>query len=178
MTEAILAWLATHEPIDEREAESMALTRDFLATSTEPFDQLRHDHHVTSSAFVVSSRGIVLHRHKRLGVWLQPGGHVDEGETAEDAARRETREETGLDSRHLDPPLLFHLDVHPGPRGHTHYDLRYLLRADAVDPVAPEGESPDVAWFDFDEALERSIPDLRAALGAVRAWSRANRVED
>jgi hypothetical protein len=36
-----------------------------------------------------------------------------------------------------------------------------------VDPEPPEGESPDVFWFDFDAALERAEPGLRAALGKL-----------
>jgi 8-oxo-dGTP pyrophosphatase MutT (NUDIX family) len=115
---------------------------------------------VTVGAFVLSSRGIVLHRHKRLGMWLQPGGHVEAGESPEEACRREAFEETGLEVRHLDPIRLFHVDVHPGPRGHTHYDLRYLLVSEPRDPSPAQGESPEVYWFDFDAAAQRAADDL------------------
>jgi len=77
---------------------------------------------------------------------------------------RETTEETGLLVRQLDPVELFHVDVHPGPKGHTHYDLRYLLASEASDPRPPEGESPEVFWFDFSLAPERAEPTLAAAL--------------
>ena len=158
--ESLRADVAAMTPINEREAFSLEKTLDRLTWPGDPFDEGAHDHHVTVGAFVLSSRGIVLHRHKRLGMWLQPGGHVDAGESPEEACRREAFEETGLEVRHLDPVRLFHVDVHPGPRGHTHYDLRYLLVSEPRDPSPPQGESPEVYWFDFDAAAQRAADDL------------------
>jgi 8-oxo-dGTP pyrophosphatase MutT (NUDIX family) len=129
-----------------------------------------NDHHVTASAFVVSQRGVILHRHKRLRIWVQPGGHIDFGESAPGAAVRETYEETGLPVRHLEPPLLFHVDVHPGPRGHTHYDLRYVLVAPPLEPCPLEGESRQVYWFGFDAAQVRCEPALAPALKKLGEW--------
>jgi 8-oxo-dGTP pyrophosphatase MutT (NUDIX family) len=151
-------------PVDLRESSSITRTLDRLSWPGDPFDEALHDHHVTASAFVISSRGVILHRHRRLGIWVQPGGHVDAGETPEEAAVRETNEETGLTARHLAPVELFHVDVHPGPRGHTHFDLRYVLASDPVDPAPGEGESPDVFWFSLEQAQERCEPALAPAL--------------
>jgi 8-oxo-dGTP pyrophosphatase MutT (NUDIX family) len=159
-------------PVDQREIESIALTLDRLNWPGDPLSETESEHHVTASAFVVSSRGVILHRHRRLGIWVQPGGHIDEGESPELACVRETTEETGLDVRHLEPVSLFHVDVHAGPHGHSHYDLRYVLLADPVDPEPPEGESPDVFWFDFPSAIARAEPDLAPALTKL-AESRA-----
>ncbi len=163
----LLAQLARIEPVDEREVASLAATRERLARPGDPFDETADAHHLTASAFVVSSRGVILHLHRRLGIWVQPGGHVDAGEDPEAAAVRETLEETGLDAVHTDPVSLFHVDVHPGPRGHTHYDLRYVLLARANDPAPGAGESPEVHWFDFASARERCEPALVAALGKL-----------
>jgi 8-oxo-dGTP pyrophosphatase MutT (NUDIX family) len=151
-------------PVDAREDVSIEMTLDRLTWPGDPFSETENDHHVTASSFVVSSRGVILHRHRRLGTWVQPGGHVDAGESPEEACVRETIEETGLVVLHLDPVVLFHVDVHPGPRGHTHYDLRFVLVGEPLDPHPPANESPDVFWFDFDAALERAEPSLRAAL--------------
>jgi 8-oxo-dGTP pyrophosphatase MutT (NUDIX family) len=140
---------------------------DRLAWPGDPFSEADNEHHVTASAFVVSSRGVILHRHRRLKIWIQPGGHVDPGELPEDAARRESLEETGLVARHVVPTNLFHVDVHPGPRGHTHYDLRYVLVAPPLEPVPPAGESPEVYWFDFASAQARCEPDLAPALAKL-----------
>jgi 8-oxo-dGTP pyrophosphatase MutT (NUDIX family) len=164
----LLVDLGRITPVDEREALSLALIRDRLIWPGDPFAEGENDHHVTASAFVVASRGVILHRHRRLGIWVQPGGHVDAGESPIAACVRETREETGLVVRHRDPPLLFHVDVHPGPKGHTHYDLRYVLLAEPLDPSPPDHESPDVYWFNFDEAPQRAEPTLLAALIKLR----------
>ena len=54
--------------------------------------------HFTATAFVLDSRGrTLLLWHKRLRRWMPPGGHVDPDEAPEDTARRECKEETGLD---------------------------------------------------------------------------------
>jgi 8-oxo-dGTP pyrophosphatase MutT (NUDIX family) len=152
------------DPIDQRETESIAATLERLTWPDDPFAEDQNSHHLTASAFVISSRGVVLHRHRLLGIWVQPGGHVDAAESPEAAALRETLEETGLLAAHLDPVELFHVDLHPGPKGHTHYDLRYVLVAPPLDPSPPESESPEVYWFDFGAALERCEPALAPAL--------------
>jgi len=166
------------EPVDERERDSIVKTLDRLSWEGDAFDEEANEHHVTASSFVVSSRGVILHLHRKLGIWVQPGGHVDAGESPVEASLRETIEETGLVARHLDPPLLFHVDVHPGPRGHTHYDVRYVLVAEPSDPAPPEGESQDVYWFDFESAQERCEPALAPALGKlaqlVASWDVTN----
>jgi 8-oxo-dGTP pyrophosphatase MutT (NUDIX family) len=168
---ALLAALARHEPADPVEARSLRRTRALVAWLPAPFDEHADPTHVTGSAIVCDDRGrVVLHRHKRLGVWLQPGGHVDPGESPADGAARETVEETGLRARHPDGgPRLLHVDVHPGPRGHLHLDLRYLLLADPEAALAPAaGESREVAWFTAAEAEGIGDHSLVAAVRAAR----------
>lgn len=167
--------LAAHEPGSPAEARSVRRVLAHLRWLPAPFDEDADPTHVTGSAIVVDERGrVLLHRHKRLGIWLQPGGHLDPGEDPAAAAVRETLEETGLVVRHpAGGPRLLHADVHEGPRGHVHLDLRYLLRAAGRDAFAPGvGESEHVAWFDPDEA--RRIGD-RSLAAAVTAAGRALR---
>lgn len=169
----VLAQLAAHRPADPREARDLARIEALVRWLRRPFDEHADATHVTGSAVVSDGAGrVILHRHKRLGIWLQPGGHVDPGEPPQDAALRETFEETGLRATHPDGiPRLVHVDVHPGPRGHLHLDLRYLLRAEAGAVPAPgDGESPAVAWFDVVDACRVGDRSLEAAVrAAVRA---------
>jgi len=155
-------------PVDTREAEAVAAVRRVLPGLSRPFDEDADPTHVTSSAIVVGRSGVLLHRHKRLGLWLQPGGHLEPGEDLAAGAVRETREETGLDPVHpAGGPRAVHVDVHDGGRGHTHLDLRWLLLADGP-PRPPDGESQDVAWFGWDDAIARADAGLAGALRALR----------
>ena len=157
--------LLAHQPCNERERRSLATMLEELDRLPRPFDEAADPVHVTGSAVVIGRRGVLLHRHKRLGVWLQPGGHVDAGEAPHETAVRETREETGLEPTHaVDPPALFHVDVHPGGRGHTHLDARYLVVAPDDDPKPPPGESQQVAWFALADARRTADAGLRGAL--------------
>jgi 8-oxo-dGTP pyrophosphatase MutT (NUDIX family) len=162
--------LRRHTPRDERERRSRLRTLALLRWLAAPFDEEADPTHVTGSAIVVDGAGrVLLHRHKRLGIWLQPGGHVDRGESAADAAVRETSEETGVEAAHpAGSPYLLHIDVHEGPRGHVHLDVRYLLLADGDAPLQPAaGESPDVAWFGPAEVRAFADASLCSAVGAA-----------
>ncbi len=54
--------------------------------------------HFTATAFIINSKQqTLLLWHKRLGRWMPPGGHIEPDETPQDAARRECKEETGMD---------------------------------------------------------------------------------
>ena len=162
--------VAAHQPIDDVEGACIAEFLERFDALHAPFDEHADPIHVTGSAIVVGRRGVVLLEHKRLGIWLQPGGHIDPGETPWDAARREAHEETGLEVVFAGRSArLVHVDVHPGGRGHTHLDLRYLVEAEDDDPTPPPGESQRIGWFDWEAAIERAGDDrLKSALRALR----------
>jgi 8-oxo-dGTP pyrophosphatase MutT (NUDIX family) len=166
----IRADVAARRPVDEREADSVGRFLVAFDALAAPLDQESDPIHVTGSGIVVGPRGVVLLEHKRLGIWLQPGGHLDPDETPWDAARRESAEETGLTVSFaglIDDagvPELLHVDVHEGGRGHTHLDLRYLIDGGDADPDPPEGESQQIDWFAWDAAIDRADPGLRGLL--------------
>jgi 8-oxo-dGTP pyrophosphatase MutT (NUDIX family) len=169
LRERVRRTVAERVPIDAAEQACIAQFLEHFDVLDDPFDQDADVVHVTGSAIVVGPRGVVLLKHKRLGLWLQPGGHVDPGETPWAGALREAAEETGLDVRFASvgadgvPPLV-HVDVHPGGRGHTHLDLRYLVDGGDADPAPPEGESQEIVWLDWPAAIERAGDERLSAL--------------
>lgn len=168
---ALLDVLAMHRPVDARERESLERFLDVVPTLPDAFNENAGPLHVTASAILVNDVGdkTALHLHKRLGIWLQPGGHIETGESPADAALREAIEEIGVPARHeVDGGLFVHLDVHPGPRGHTHFDLRYAVRAPEVPPNPGEGESRSVGWFSWREAESMADAGLIGALRAMQ----------
>ncbi len=97
--------------------------------------------------------GIVLIRRKNppLG-WALPGGFMDVGETAEDAARREAQEETGL-SVTLEHLLYVYSDPARDPRQHT-MTVAFIASA----------EGKPVGMDDAAEACIFSLDDLPGPL--------------
>ena len=169
LIEQVRRSVAARTPIDVAEARSIDRLLAEFDRLADPFCEHADPVHATGSAIVVGPRGVVLLKHKRLGLWLQPGGHIDAGETPWDGARREAAEETGLDVSFADVgddgvPRLVHVDVHPGGRGHTHLDLRYLVHGGDADPAPPEGESQEIGWFAWSDAIERASDDRLIAL--------------
>jgi len=162
-------------PIDEREAASIERTLAELDRLEDPFGAAAGPVHVTGSAMVVGPRGVVLLKHRRLGLWVQPGGHVDPGETPWAAAEREAVEETGLviaPAGGAERAPLVHVDVHDGGRGHTHLDLRYLFDGGGADPNPPPEESQDVHWFAWADAVARAEPSMAALLRHLGSYDR------
>jgi 8-oxo-dGTP pyrophosphatase MutT (NUDIX family) len=122
--------------------------------------------HITASAWILDGDGrrALLHHHRKLGRWLQLGGHVDGEAAVERAALREAIEESGMAHFGLVPwagaeVVPFDLDVHPipahgGEPAHEHWDVRFLLRAAAGQHLARSAESNDLRWFTAAEVLQ------------------------
>lgn len=162
-TSDLIDLLDTHRPATPRERHAVARVLALLRWLPRPFDRDADPTHVTSSAIVLDAGGrLLLHRHRRLGIWIQPGGHVEDGEAPAATAVRETAEETGVVADHPGGiPRLLHVDVHEGPLAHVHLDLRYLLRAHGRREPSEGG---DVAWVAPEQAQAGADASLRAAL--------------
>ncbi|MFB7587506.1 NUDIX hydrolase [Streptomyces sp. NPDC056169] len=111
--------------------------------------------HLTGSALVIDpSRGqVLLTLHKKLGMWLQMGGHCEAGDgTLEAAALREATEESGIAGLSLLPGGPVRLDRHPIPAPcHWHLDVQYAALAPAGAAAEISEESLDLRWFAYEE---------------------------
>lgn len=129
--------------------------------------------HVTGSAWLVNPPGthVLLTHHRKLGRWLQLGGHSDGEPDTRAAAQREAEEESGLAVALLDP-AIFDLDVHEIPArradpAHYHYDVRFLFRAEHEE-FRVSGESLDLAWVPIADLAEYSREESVLRMG--RKW--------
>jgi 8-oxo-dGTP pyrophosphatase MutT (NUDIX family) len=166
----VIAAVSALTPVDDQERSDIERFVTEVRRVPDPFDPYADPVHVTGSGFVVGRRGIVLLHHHKFAMWMQPGGHIDPGETPWEAAPREVTEETGLQVGFLGgTPALAHVSVHNVPNGHTHLDLRYLFDGGDADPAPPPGESQDVRWFTWPEAIAIAEPGLTSILRRLSA---------
>lgn len=149
-----------------------------------------HDH--TASAYIirVDEKGenprMVLHRHKKLNVYLQFGGHIEIQETPWQALVHELREETGYDISQLKivQPIntitsLTNAVAHPTPichnthafddqASHFHSDIGYLLVTSEEPTHEPDdGESSDILLLSQEEILKLSENEVFANIKEI-----------
>jgi 8-oxo-dGTP pyrophosphatase MutT (NUDIX family) len=137
----------------------------FVRANPDCFERACVPGHITGSAWILSAdrNHFLLTHHKKLGAWLQLGGHADGDPDPAAVALREAQEESGMS--HFELAVLgperapFDVDVHVIPATarepeHLHHDLRYLLVAGPGQELQLSSESHDLRWFPNARALE------------------------
>ncbi|PWU23472.1 NUDIX hydrolase [Candidatus Cerribacteria bacterium 'Amazon FNV 2010 28 9'] len=122
----------------------------------------------------------LLVKHKKLGMWLAPGGHIEENELPHEAAEREFFEETGVivravdalphiemkQSRSLPSPFYSNLHTINKHRGDSfceqHVVFCYFVKVIDISSFSrQEEETDDLRWFTREEAMGILTPDLQ-----------------
>lgn len=153
------------------EAATIKVFQHFITTHANCHHRECIPGHLTGSALVTTPQfdQVLLTLHGKLNKWLQLGGHADGDPDLSQVAAREVGEESGLSVYHFLkyerlfgesgalPPLPFDLDYHDIPArkneaAHIHYDVRYLIVADAKAPLGITEESKDLRWLPLAEA--------------------------
>ncbi len=131
--------------------------------------------HFTVAVFVVRDRELLLHWHRKLGMWLPPGGHIEENELPDDAAVREVLEETGVPvalmgerREDVEEPVQLHRpagvqleDIGPG---HQHIDLIYFARPTGATDIEAEFAVDKVGWYGPEDWKDMEVN------AEVRGW--------
>lgn len=135
------------------------------AIADDPFKRERLAGHFTASAWLVSRdrQRVLLTHHRKLGLWLQLGGHADGDRDLARAALKEAEEESGLPDLTIDP-VLFDLDRHWIPNhgrvpAHWHYDVRYIVQSGDDETFVVSDESHDLSWRQIASLVEDATAD-------------------
>ena len=147
-------------------SSAKAALADLVAGSTPPV-------HVSASALALREEDNMLAAvlHPTLGTWIQPGGHVEIGESPAMTARRELEEETNLSGVtlhrwHLEKRSPIDIDVHDTPchlsqSSARHLDFRYVFWVNQ-----PTSNTDLVRWIQFGDVLSgRILTNITRALG-------------
>lgn len=89
--------------------------------------------------------------------WVFPKGHVEEGESPEETARRELREETGVTLSSLDTSREF-VQEYSYEQDRVHVEKKaifFLGKAASTDFLPDQKEVKDGGWFTYEAARER-----------------------
>jgi 8-oxo-dGTP pyrophosphatase MutT (NUDIX family) len=148
---------------------------------------------ICASCILFKDGKILLHRHKKLGKWMYPGGHVDENETPTDAAAREVLEETGYrarlvgrrpmglegDANVAEEPLplaILYETVRYSAEMHMHFDMIYMgVAEDGSSSAVAANESKEFMWVSKDDDIstidtfENMKKTLAYAFGAAKS---------
>jgi 8-oxo-dGTP diphosphatase len=136
----ILAWVASGQPIFR--TVSPATPPKHLVVYFVPAD--------------TASRSLLLGDHRKSGLWLPPGGHVEDGEDPREAVTREAREELGI-SAEFHPwfggrPSFLTVTPTDEPSSHLDVSMWFVLQVDRATDLAPDPrEFSTIRWFSLDE---------------------------
>jgi 8-oxo-dGTP diphosphatase len=177
--EAIAEIVRSIRPYDSLEAQQVESTLAWIESGAPLFRLSKADEppqHLVSyiALYDPAQQKLLLVDHKKSGLWLPSGGHVEPGEHPQATVQREVREELGIEAFFLSPlPIFLTVRQTVGNTArHTDVSLWYLLQGDCSQELwFDEAEFHQIAWFALDALpLDRTDPNLARFVEKLRLW--------
>lgn len=156
----LLELLAHYKTPFMEEAAMAQRTCRFIMQHENCFDRNLAVGHVTGSTWVVNPprSHVLMLLHRKLNLWLQPGGHADGDPDIIRVVLKETSEESGVDLEqiHLVSEEIFDVDIHTvhaseHDHRHEHFDIRFLVEIDDRIPLPGNDESHQIGWIPLEQ---------------------------
>lgn len=151
-------------PLDEDEAQDKVTTLGWVHSGAPLFRIARPatpDKHlcVYCALFDEARCSVLLVDHVKAGLWLFPGGHVEDGEDPRVTVLREAAEELGIEGefhpRFGDAPLFLTVTKTRGEHSHTDVSFWFVLAADQDMRIeADPREANQVRWFALEDPAD------------------------
>ena len=126
LRQAILEDVRSIEPFDDLEAEHQRDAIEWIESGAELCRQVKPatpPKHLVSYFVLTDDDHFLLVEHRDAGLWLPTGGHVEPDELPSEAARREAKEELGIEPRLLSEEPLFITSTKTVGRTERHTDI-------------------------------------------------------
>ena len=170
----LLQKYSTSPLLTEEEVPMLARIIEFITDEPDCFQRELLKGHITASALITNEENtaVILLHHKKLNIWVQPGGHADGDSNVLGVALKEALEETGLETLYPLSQDIFDVDIHWIPEGkvpgHWHYDIRFILQASADSSIVSNDESLSVIWAKPADVLKRT--QEKSMLRLIKKW--------
>lgn len=156
-------------PFDRVESEHIKETLDWIRSGAPLYRVQKPDippKHLVSYFVILDKiqKKILLVDHKKSGLWLPPGGHVEPNESPKKTVERECEEELGIKAVFWDSsPLFLTSTVTVGATaGHIDVSLWYVLKGKSTQKMYfDQDEFHQIQWYSLDEIpFEKSDPHM------------------
>lgn len=112
----------------------------------------------TAGGIVVSDKGNVLVVNQNGKSWSLPKGHIDPGETAQEAAIREIEEESGITNlefvKELGAYKRYRIGINGGEEKSELKNIQlFLYKTPEVKPYPQDPDNPEARWVSPDEVV-------------------------
>ncbi len=129
----------------------------------------KYNKSLTATVYIINENKVLLHQHRKYHTWFPVGGHIEADELPHNAAKREVKEETGLDVSIIDmssdcfnvgrvvrvplPVAVYHEGINSGEE---FLDFIYIALTDTSELKGEDGESTVFRWFSIKELLDKN----------------------